>query len=276
MPEITETFKKFDDAAHGWLLARYPRSVGTIEWILDFIVGIFSAPIFAVVLALVLAVLAIISARYIVPIAMIVAWGIACFGIIRSEPIRELRIISRTLVTLIAVSILAMGFTAFSKWALKQYEDQHAGRIHIIRFTPHPISVGRVAAINIYYENTGDSPVRFQGMSQEVVVRGLATHPDSDLKITEEAIYKSLKMGEAKSDGEILTISPHGNAWNTILTQGPIDQQGVDSISSGDALILTLGVMRYIDPKNHPDVEFCVLWGRRDGVIFQCPIHNIE
>ena len=75
---IGQGYLKIDEAAHKWLLLRYPELISTVDSLLVKIVDKFiSSPVFAIVLSLVLLVLGVAGVARIVLIAILAAWAIS-------------------------------------------------------------------------------------------------------------------------------------------------------------------------------------------------------
>jgi len=126
------------------------------------------------------------------------------------------------------------------------------------------------------YENVGDSTVKIQAMANVKLVTGLKNLTDADLKAIEEDVYQKMKSHEYLLPGAAtFAITPHDAKFVTFPTP-PLNQKVINSIESEDAVFLTVGIMAYVEPKDHKDVEFCVLWGTPNGKIMDCPIHNEE
>ena len=165
-------------------------------------------------------------------------------------------------------------FGGFGKWALRQDEERHAGRIHTQDVRPLPLVAGKPSGLNVYFQNIGDSPVEYQGFSAPHLVPNLSR---ALLQTMEETYFKELREIANANSGQVKvhTIPAHGSFWNTLPTP-PILEEKLADIKNGNALIMTVSIMKYKNGPKRPDVELCALWGRDEQVVQECPTHNVE
>jgi hypothetical protein len=116
---------EFDGRIHAILLVRYPSALPAFDgWLLWIVDKFISSPVFGVLLALVLGVLALIGVHKLILACVLGAWIIAFLWIARADGLRKLTVGARALALLLIGTLLALGAQRFASWANRQHEEE--------------------------------------------------------------------------------------------------------------------------------------------------------
>jgi hypothetical protein len=113
-----------DMAVHAYLMQRFPKTIGTLDWILGWLFGLFKNAVFGVIATLVLVALSVTGrVNIIVAISMGAAWLLSVVWIAKSRFVRSLTILLRVIVVVGLGALFASVSIGFSRWALAQYRE---------------------------------------------------------------------------------------------------------------------------------------------------------
>jgi len=112
----------FFDRLHSRILAKYPRFLVSVDWLLEFLYVLFASPITALVVSLLLVPFVISgSIPIIVFCSVTTAWLLCVVAVARAEPVKQLSIIPRfVMVGIIAVVMFGIS-RSYIRWSLLNY-----------------------------------------------------------------------------------------------------------------------------------------------------------
>ncbi len=106
----------FFDRLHSRILAKYPRLLIAVDWLLEFLYALFASPITALVVSLLLVPFVISgSIPIIIFCSVTMAWFLCVIAVARAKPVKQLSIIPRFAM----VGIIALLMFGASKWYIR-------------------------------------------------------------------------------------------------------------------------------------------------------------
>jgi hypothetical protein len=119
---------------HTSIQTKFPKTLATVEWILEGVLAFISKAWVSVVISLLL--VALVAADVISVIVLVsvwLAWWITIIGLSREEWIKRLSIPTRLVVLLLIGYLLALGAQRLVSWSITQYNAHHAMPIPLTR-----------------------------------------------------------------------------------------------------------------------------------------------
>jgi hypothetical protein len=112
----------FFDRFHSRVLAKYPRLLVFVDWLLEFLYVFFASPITALIVSLLLVPFVISgSIPIIVFCSVTMAWLLCVVAVARAEPVKQLSIIPRfVMVAIIALTMFGIS-RSYIRWTLLSY-----------------------------------------------------------------------------------------------------------------------------------------------------------
>jgi len=126
LSSLKTAIAKADQSVHKRIAERFPKTLGFIDWLLEWVFGSLTHPAFGIILGMVLVVLAITGVERTVLVAMFAAWVTTFLWIARSGFIKSLSILSRLTALIVFAALFGVAYSGFGAWAVQEYKRQKA------------------------------------------------------------------------------------------------------------------------------------------------------
>lgn len=127
----------FFDTFHSGILAKYPRLLFVVDWLLEVLYALFASPITALVVSLLLVPFVISGSISIIVFSSVtMAWILCVIAVARAKPVKRLSIIPRfVMMVTIALILFAMS-RSYIRWSLINYYAHIAPTVTAVAVAP--------------------------------------------------------------------------------------------------------------------------------------------